>query len=485
MSIQPMLLEEHTGALLPIAVDLDGTLVRADTLHEGFIDCMKRAPLDWPEYIRELSHGRAALKRRVAINSAFDAASLPYNEDLLAYLREQRQTGRKLGLFTAADQSVADAVAAHLGLFDVVKGSDGTTNLKGLNKVKAIEAAFGERFAYAGDEAADKPIFDRAAQVVLVGQVQKLRTLLAPEKAIEAVFPSPAVALRLWVRALRLQHWGKNSLIFVSPILSFEISRPIVLLQSIALFVLLGLVASACYILNDLVDLEADRRHPRKRQRPFAAGLIPVQRGLFTAVGLIAVALALSLFLPRLCTAALLAYLIVTLSYTLVLKKQPIVDVFVLAGLFTLRVIAGGFLVSAPASPWLLTFSMLFFLALACVKRYAELDRVLSAGGTNISARGYTAKDLPLILTTGSSSGFAAVVIFTIYLINEQYPSNLYGSPQYLWGMMPLLLIWILRVWHLTVHGRMHDDPVVFALTDQTSLLLGCFAIVILVAAWA
>jgi 4-hydroxybenzoate polyprenyltransferase len=298
---------------------------------------------------------------------------------------------------------------------------------------------------------------------------------------------APFFAVRwwqLWAKALRLQHWAKNALVFTAPVLSLGIISSDVLTQALLLFVLMGVLASATYLINDLADLEADRRHPRKRHRPFAAGDLPYRHGTVAAVALICVAMAGSFALPVGCTAALAAYLLTTLAYSFVFKRQPIVDVVVLAGLFTLRVIAGGFTVPTFVSPWLLTFAMLFFLGLALVKRYAELERVVRFGASGIDSRGYTAKDLPLLLAAGVSTGVASTVIVAIYLTNEHYQRDIYQNPQALWGIVPLLLLWVLRIWHLTVHGRMHEDPVVFALRDGPSAVLGGLTAGLLLLAW-
>jgi 4-hydroxybenzoate polyprenyltransferase len=469
---------------LPLAVDLDGTLVSTDTLHEGMISSLKAKPHHAMGMRKSRPWAKAALKPVVASHIGFDASLLPYNSDLLAYLRAAKQAGRRIGLFTAAHQSIADCIAAHLGLFDVVRGSEDIPNLSSRAKIAAIRDAFGARFAYAGDAAVDRPIFDAAESVILVGSVERLRAGLSPGKRIEATFPRASAGAKVWVKALRLRHWVKNSLVFVAPLLGQQMASFQAVSQAVLLFLLMGLVASATYMVNDLLDLAADRRHPEKRFRPFAAGRISAQDGLVVASLMISGALVLGLLLPLGALACLGIYLVVTLCYSLALKRMPMIDVIVLAGLFTIRVVAGGFLVTAPVSPWLLTFSMMFFLNLAVVKRYAELERALRSEAEVRSARGYTGRDLPILLTTGIASGISAIVIFTIYLINEQYPRHIYANPDVLWGMVPVLLIWTLRVWHLSVHGQMNEDPVVFALKDRFSLVLGCVVALILAVAW-
>jgi 4-hydroxybenzoate polyprenyltransferase/phosphoserine phosphatase len=469
----------------PLAVDLDGTLALADTLHEGLLACLRERPLGVHRLLSALRRGRAAFKEAVSGSASFDPVLLPYNAEVLDYLRTQHAAGRRIGLFTAADQSIAEAIAAHLGFFDVARGSDGATNLSGAEKVRAIRETFGERFAYAGDSAADRPVFDHAEQVVLVGPAARLAPSLSATKRVEAVFPKAGAGLRTWAKAVRLQHWSKNLLVFVAPVLGLHLS-PAVIGHSVLLFVLMGLLASATYLVNDLFDLVADRQHPKKRHRPLASGAITAREGAFAAFGMSVGALGLGmLLLPPVGSLSLCGYLAITLAYSFGLKRQPFVDVSVLAGLFTLRVLAGSLIVPGPVSAWLLTFSMLFFLGLAMIKRYAELNRVLAAGGDGVVARGYTVRDLPLLLASGVASGFAAIAIFMIYLINEQYPRDIYGRPELLWAMMPVVVVWTLRMWHLTVHGRMDEDPVVFALRDRTSLALAAFAGATLMLAWS
>ena len=465
---------------LPLAVDLDGTLVRADTLHEGLLSRVRNDPGCALTVLRALRGGKAAFKRHIAEATPFDPALLPYDTGMIEYLRAQRAAGRRLGLFTAADQSIADAVADHLGLFDVVQGSDGRRNLSGSAKAAAIEAAFGPDYAYAGDSMADMPVFARARQIVLAGPVERLRAHLPAGIMVEASFGRDGAGLRTWARALRVQHWIKNALVFVPTLLGPDWGASFG--PALLLFVLMGVLASATYLANDALDLSADRQHPAKRHRPMASGLIPVRDGVAMA-GLLAggAMVAGSVFLPGAAALCLGGYLAVTMLYSLAFKRMPMVDITVLAGLFTLRILAGGAVMHLPVSPWLLTFSMLFFLGLAATKRHAELDRVLRESGGTV--RGYGAPDLPVLLATGIASGMSAIAVFMVYLVSDQYPRNVYANPGLLWGIMPVLLIWTLRMWHLCVHGRLREDPVVFAVRDRVSIMLGAAALGFLVLA--
>ena len=287
-----------------------------------------------------------------------------------------------------------------------------------------------------------------------------------------------------WSRALRLKHWAKNLLVFVPPILAADPSLAI-FMQTALLFVLFGTLASATYLVNDLMDLAADRAHPEKRNRPLAAGRITLRLGMMASVGLLAgTAVAAAMWLRPAAAMVLAGYLIVTIAYSFHIKRRPVADVLCLAGLLTLRILAGSFIAPTGVSPWLISFSFLFFLSLAQVKRYAELHRVIGEGGRGIQSRGYDAADLPLLLATGVGSAFASTVIFAIYLIQEQYPRQIYHNPYWLWAMMPILLGWLLRVWRRAVHGQMNEDPVLFALHDSVSLGMAGAVGLILVIAW-
>lgn len=290
--------------------------------------------------------------------------------------------------------------------------------------------------------------------------------------------------ITVWLRAFRLSHWAKNALVFVGPLLGANLWSASILGQTVLIFILFGLLASATYLLNDLADIEADRAHPTKRHRSIASGAIPKRQAALAAIGLGGTAFLASLALPSTATAVLAAYLAATLAYSFVLKRKAIYDVATLAGLFTLRIVAGCLPLPGLISPWLLTFSVLFFLGLAMVKRYAELARVVRNGGVALDHRGYSAADLPLLLSAGVASGFGAVLVLTSYLIHEQYPRQVYENPQALWAIIPILLIWILRAWHYTVHGRMNEDPVLFALGDHVSWAMGGVVAAVLITAW-
>ncbi len=474
---------ERNSDLIPLAVDLDGVLICTNTLHEAVVQCLISDVVTLRGLARSLLGGHVAVKSFVA--TALDPTIFPFNEQLIDYLRSHRRMGRKIGLFTAIDQQIARKIADHLQLFDVVRGSDDKSSLAGESKLAAIREAFGDRFSYAGGGDDEESVLGSAETIVLVGAPRCPGRSPELKDKLEAEFPAPRSAATAWLSALRPQHWAKNLLVFLAPILGLQLTTWSVAFQTVALFVAMSCLASAAYIINDVLDLYADRAHSRKRRRPFAAGEIPVLHGVVVAAALAVAGLGIGLLLPHLVSVALLGYLAITLAYSFALKRKPIVDLIVLAGLFTLRVLAGGLVPVAPVSPWLLTFAMMFFLGLATVKRYAELERVLRAGHSHVVRRGYTDKDLPLLLTAGVASSLGAIVIFMSYLITEQYPRHIYGHPAVLWAVLPLILVWVLRLWHIAVHGCLDEDPVVFALRDHFSLGTGAVLFLVLLGAWS
>jgi 4-hydroxybenzoate polyprenyltransferase len=474
---------ERDSDPIPLAVDLDGVLIRTNALHEGIVQCLLSDFATFHRLTRSFLGGNVAFKGFVA--DALDPTILPFNEQLVDHLRNHRGAGGKIGLFTAADQDIARKVAGHLQLFDVVRGSDGKVALAGAAKLAAIQEAFGDRFGYAGAGDRDAAVLDAAERIVLVGPGGRPGRSAHLEDKVEAAFPARRTAARAWLSALRPQHWGKNLLVFLAPILGLQLTSWSLVFEMLALFVAMSCMASAAYIVNDVLDLYADHAHSRKRRRPFASGDIPVSHGVIGATALAAAGVGIGLLLPRLVVGALLAYLAIALAYSFAFKRQPIVDLIVLAGLFTLRILAGALVPMVPVSPWLLTFAMIFFLGLAIVKRYAELERVLRAGHSGVIRRGYTEKDLPLLLAAGVASSLGAIVIFMIYLITDQYPRQIYGHPALLWAMLPLILVWVLRLWHIAVHGRLDEDPVVFAWKDGFSLGTGVVLFLVLLAAWS
>jgi 4-hydroxybenzoate polyprenyltransferase/phosphoserine phosphatase len=465
----------------PLCVDLDGTLVRTDTLIESLLRLVKANPLVAFALPLWALRGRAALKRRIAARVVLDPAALPYHAELLAWLRSERESGRRLALVSAADEGVVRAVSKHLGIFDEVIASDGARNLKGANKRDALAARFGAgKFDYAGNDASDLAVWEAARQAIIVGASPRL--IRRAGAGVARTFPLAAPRWRAALRSLRAHQWVKNVLVFVPLLMAPEALELPLLGNAFLSFVAFSLCASSVYVVNDLLDLDADRRHPTKRRRPLASGELPLAAGLVLAPACLGAGLIVASRLPPAFVGVLLAYLAVTAAYSFRLKQEPILDVVVLALLYTGRVLAGAAATSLRPSPWILAFSLFFFFSMAFVKRCSELHGLRHAGALDATARGYSAADLEWIGSAGAASGYVSVLVAALY-INSDRVSSVYARPELLWLVCPLLLYWISRIWLLAHRGRVDDDPVLFAVRDRTSWAVGGLLAATLVAA--
>ncbi len=456
---------------IPLCVDLDGTLVRTDMLHETLLLLAKSSPAALASLPGWLAKGKAGFKHFIAERVTIDASRLPYRADVLSLIEQARAQGRPVILATASSTKIATAIAEHLGLFDAVLSSDEGINLSARAKADLLVERFGERgFDYIGNDTADLPVFARARKAFLVSSRGRLRRAAANGHDAITFMDDPSGGLRVWAKALRLHQWLKNLLVFVPLVAAHQLTNAPLLFAAIIAFLSFSLCASSVYLLNDLLDLSADRAHLRKRKRPFASGALPVKAGIVVAPLLLAAALALALLLPPRFLAVLAIYYGLTLAYSFLLKKQVIVDVMLLAGLYTLRIIAGAAATVIMPSFWLLALSMFVFLSLAMVKRYSEL-RIAVASGKELAGRGYHPEDLPVVLSLGSSSGMVSVLILAMYTQAQIVP-DLYPSPEWLWIAPPLMLYWTARLWMKTVRGEVDDDPVLFAAKDWQSLVV-------------
>jgi 4-hydroxybenzoate polyprenyltransferase len=463
---------------VPLCVDLDGTLIFSDLLLESALLLLKRNPLNAFRLLLWLLRGKAALKAEIASRVQLNPAALPYNREFVSWLESERRTGRSLFLCTAADARLAEPVAAHLKIFDGVIASDGRTNLAGDSKAARLVERFGERgFDYCGNERRDLVVWRHANGAIVANGGTTLEREAANSAPVLRVFPSSANSLRAAIRALRPHQWAKNALIFV-PLLAAHAAGSSQSLIDVGLATIaFCLCASSVYVLNDLLDLEADRAHPRKSKRPFAAGTLSIGAGLALVPILLGSAIAIAAFLPERFQLVFATYYLVTLAYSFYLKGRVIVDALALAGLYTLRIIAGAAAASVPLSFWLLLFSIFLFLSLAFVKRFAELDSLRRQQRLRAAGRGYHVEDLPVLQSLGTAAGYLSVLVLALY-INSPAIEGLYRQPKLIWLLCVLMLYWISRVWMKAQRGEMHDDPVIFALKDRISIALGIMAVV-------
>lgn len=454
-------------------MDLDGTLIHTDMLHESALWMLRDKPMNVLRMPGWLMSGKATLKRELAGRGDFNPASLPYNSHLLAWLAQQRSNGRRLVLCTASDRAIAAPIAEHLGLFDDVMASDGTLNLGGSNKAAALAQRFGDGgFDYVGNSHADLAVWARARRAIVVNASERILRQAGERCEVEHVFPRAQPGLRALARVLRVHQWVKNLLLFIPLMAGHRFASIDPWLALVLAFVSFSLCASTVYIANDLLDLESDRLHPRKRARPFASGLVPAWMGVVLAPVLLAVSLVLGAYVGGDFLPWLLFYFLATCAYSWLLKRLVLVDCLTLAMLYTLRIVAGAAAAGIVLSFWLLAFSGFLFLSIAFVKRYAELQLQILAGKQKVHGRGYLTSDAPLIQILGITAGYAAVLVLSLYL-NSDAVLMLYRAPEIVWGAVPVILFWVSWMWMQAHRGHMHDDPLVFAVTDRASLAAG------------
>ncbi len=454
-----------------LCVDLDGTLIRGNVLWESVLILLRTRPLTALLLPIWLLSGRASLKRQLSRRVHINPAALPYRQQVLDLLQIEKAAGRRIALTTAADREVAESISSYLGLFDEVHASDGQVNLKGGTKAAFLTEHFAETgFDYVGDSAADVEVWRcaRAAYVVGTGaRAEQAAAVTTLKGTILEARPSLPMSLRVWLNALRGHHWAKNLLLFLPLALSHNLA-PEPVLRTLVGFVLYGLCASGLYILNDLLDLHSDREHPWKKQRPFAAGDISIPEGLLAAQILLFTAVGMGLLLDVKFGLLLLGYAALTMVYSLYLKKIALLDVFVLSMFYTCRIVAGALISATPLSQWFLAFSLFFFLSLAMAKRYSELVHANNLVAAGNSGRGYHVGDRELLLSLGTGSSFAAVVIFSLY-VQSQDVRLLYSSPEFLFLLCPIVLYWLSRNWLLAHRGELKEDPVTLAIRDPVS----------------
>lgn len=470
----------------PIVVDLDGTLIKTDMLFESANQFITENPLRFWQPFLWLMRGRPYLKEQLAQRYQFDPATLPYNEEVLTWLRHEADKGTPIYLATASNLVIANAVASHLNLFTGVFASEGNVNLKASRKRDRLIAEFGEKqFDYVGNEGDDLVVWEKSSNAHVVSNSSALLARVDGMGNKGKVIDPKKGSFATLLKAMRLHQWVKNLLVFVPLLGAHQISNTVALIEAIFAFIAFGLCASSVYLLNDLVDIENDRQHARKKARPFAAGKLSLLTGwlLWPTLTMSAFVLAW-LTLPLAFTGVLLVYFAVTLAYSFALKRYAILDVLILAGLYTIRIVAGAVATGIPLSFWLLTFSMFIFLSLAFMKRYSELKSVKQDGQEGkLPGRGYAADDLEAVSAMGVVSGYLSILVLALY-IQDSYTAVLYRTPQIIWLACPLMLYWISRTWLITHRGAMNDDPVLFAIKDRVSHLVAfCFVLIFILAA--
>ena len=468
---------------VPLAVDLDGTIIKTDLLWESLLSLLKENVLFLCFVPLWAIRGRAYMKRQIARRSTLDVSTLPYNEDFIGFLRSEYRRGRQLILATASDETLAQRIAEYLGIFAEVLASDGKQNLKGAKKARALQDRFGEKgFDYAANRRVDLNIWKHSNAAVIVNAAANLIRRVEPVSFVTRVFAKKTDTFIALLRVLRIKHWIKNSLIFVPLVAAQELEKVDLLLQAACAFAAFSWVASSVYVLNDLIDLPNDRLHQQKRRRPFASGDLSLAAGFAMVPALIAPAIGISLFLPHQFVLVLVTYFVLNLVYSLYVKRVLLLDVILLAIFYTLRVVAGGIVTGLVASHWLLVFSVFIFLSLAFAKRVSELQFLRDSHKKHAQGRGYIATDLEQLANFGAASGYISVMVFALYL-NSPNAKEVYTNSGMLWTVCPLLLYWVSRLWLMVHRHQIPEDPIVFVFRDKVSWLIGVAIAVVLIVA--
>ena len=467
---------------IPLVVDLDGTVIKSDLLYESALLFLKRNPLNIFLIIRWLLCGISVLKIKLAERVKIDIESLPYNQSFLEFLKRESEKGRELILATASAQIYSQKVADHLRIFSKVMATDEKNNLMGSKKLERLVSLYGEKgFDYAGDSSTDIVIFPHCRNAHLINASDNTIKKAGRSANLSTVDKKPTVGLVHSLKAARIYQWTKNLLLFVPLVTSHNILNLKLFIINVLGFFAFSLCASATYIMNDLFDLESDRKHPRKKNRPFASGDLSISKGILMSGILGLSGLLLSFFLRLDFLFYIVFYILLTSLYSFFLKKHVLVDVLTLAGLYTIRIFAGAKLIGVNVSFWLFAFSVFLFFGLALVKRCTELQLIVKSGKMDLSGRDYCSEDLQTLRSMGITGSFISVVVFALY-INSTGGLSLYARPELLWAICPALLLWINRLWIKTSRGQMHDDPLIFTLKDNVSryLLLFIFLVVLI-----
>lgn len=464
----------------PLFVDLDGSLLATDSLHEALLRLAATRPAALLSVPRWLALGKAGFKTRVAQAAALDPATLPYRPEVIEFLRREKAAGRRIVLATGAHRRIAEGVARHLGLFDQVLATDEETNLTADRKLAAIERAADGPFDYIGNGRVDAPIWARARRSLTVALPPAAgRALAARGVVTEPLVPWRSLGFGTVLRALRVHQWSKNLLLIVPVGTAHLLGEPWALTAVLTGVLAFSLTASAIYLLNDLADLAHDRAHPTKRARPLAAGEFPLALAAALVPLLLAAGGALASRLPLEFGGLLAGYLVLTTAYSFRLKRVMALDTVVLALLYALRIGAGAATVHVSVSTWLFAFSLFLFLSLALIKRASELVVMQQGSVERAKGRGYQRGDLDAVSALGAASAYTAVLVFALYVDASPDVRELYTHPHRLYAVCPILLYWLSRVWILAHRGEILDDPVVFAIRDRVSYL--AFALIVAV----
>jgi 4-hydroxybenzoate polyprenyltransferase len=459
--------------------DLDNSLLKTDLLFETLLKLIRTKPWLITKLPAWCLKGKAHLKAMIAHHISLDPALLPYHDEVVRLVKARRQAGAKTVLISASNHELVTKIGEHCQYFDECVGSSNSVNLKGKNKLAWIEQHYQGAFEYIGDSTADLPIWTKASRAILVNPsallTKKVQDLGVPYQAIH----DRPNQLELVLKQIRPHQWVKNALIATPMIAAHRIYEPSLWLATLTAIASFSMIASLVYVMNDMLDVENDRKHPTKKARPFASGHLPIKAGFFLAPILGAISFLLASTIGWSFSGVILLYLAVNVVYSIRLKEEIMLDVVTLASFYTMRIMAGSAATNIAISPWLLSFSTFFFFGLAMVKRYTELLRLVSRNHNALHGRSYTGDDKIPVLVMGITSSLISILILALFFASPDV-QVLHRYPGRLWMLAPILLFWTGRIWLLTHRGQVDDDPVVFAMKDKVSLASLLYVILVI-----
>ncbi len=462
-----------------ICVDLDYTLISTDILVEQIVLYLKKKPTAIFLTPFWLLKSKQYLKEKLSENVQLEYAELPYRDEVLSFLKQEKEKGRRLVLVTASNIQIAQDINNHLKLFDEVYGSDYNFNLKGKNKAKFLERKFGKgNFIYIGDSIADLPIWKIAKKSILVSNSRIINLLLQKRKNFSGNLLNYRTKIEDFSRLIRVHQWIKNLLIFLPLLLAHEFNNISIIGKSILAFISFSFVASSVYIFNDIVDIRNDRNHPSKKHRPIPSGVTSAYTGLFVCFLLLTIGIVVAFSVSNEFTLTCIMYVLLNFVYSFFAKRIPIADIFLLSTFYVLRIIAGSLATGIPVSNWLLAFSIFFFLSLATLKRYVELNLIANSE-KNMYGRPYNIDSSNFFQILGINSAFASIIVLILY-INSEKVNTLYKSPSLLWFDAFLLLFWLAMLWNYAKNKSIDHDPILVILKNPTFL----FTLVLMIIIW-
>jgi len=462
-------------------VDLDGTLIKTDILYESVLLLIKNnffylfvLPFWWFK-------GKSTLKYNIANLVDINPKTLPYNEEFLDYLKQQYQQGRKIILTTATTEKYAKSIADYLGIFTETIASSIDQNISGTEKLNAIKR-HSDKLIYAGNAVIDLKVFPYAQESIIVNPTYRLKMRLKELSNVTEYFEFKQNNIWIMLKAARVYQWVKNSLLFVPLLMSQQFYDSNATLNVVLAFFSFSLLASATYIVNDLIDIPNDREHVRKKNRPLASGSLSIPSAIVMMLTLFISSFIIAININVTFIYGLIFYLALTLLYSFKLKSYILMDAISLSLLYTTRIFVGALVINTIPSVWLIAFSMFMFFSLALIKRCSELQALEAEKKNRTPGRDYTVSDTYILATMGVTSGFMSILIVALYLNDTQSISQ-YTYPEILWLVCPLLLYWIGRMWIKTFRDEMHDDPIVFTIKDKGSLFCIASVLVIIITA--